>query len=54
MELAASADFAMPEFYFRVSREEAEGVGGGRGGGRGGGGKFFSRIERIRWEDLGL
>lgn len=52
-ELAASAaDFALPEYFFRVTREEDEGEGGARG--KKGGGKFFSRIERERWENLSM
>ncbi len=52
-ELSGTSDFSLPEFYFRISREEADNGGGG-GGGRGGAGsgKFFSRIDRIRWEDM--
>eukprot|EP00605_Chrysophyceae_sp_TOSAG23-4_P001898 GSChrysophyteH1.ASY1.ANO1.2096.1 assembled CDS len=41
-ELAASSEFSMPEYYFKVSREESsEGKG-----------MYFSKIERIPWGDL--
>jgi len=41
-ELAANAEFSLPEYYFRVSREESdEGTG-----------KFFSHIERLNWQNL--
>ncbi len=40
-ELSGSADFNMPEYYFRVFRQE-----------EGNTGKFFSHIERIPWEDM--
>ena len=67
-ELAASnADYAMPEYYFKVSRQERNEGGGGAGGGGGGGkrgggrnaggggaGKFFSTITRFAWDDLGM
>lgn len=34
--------FALPEYYFRVSREElAEAPG-----------RFFSRLDRLRWEEM--
>jgi len=41
-ELAANAEFSLPEYYFRVSREESED----------GQGKFFSHIERLTWQNL--
>jgi DNA repair protein RAD50 len=40
-ELSSSAEFAMPSFYFRISREEDGGTG-----------KFFSKIDRMKWEDM--
>lgn len=40
-ELSSSADFNLPEYYFRVYRQE-EGTTG----------KFFSHIERVPWEDM--
>jgi hypothetical protein len=40
-ELSSSADFNLPEFYFRVYRQE-----------EGNSGKFFSHIERVPWEDM--
>jgi DNA repair protein RAD50 len=40
-ELAGLSDFSMPDFYFRVAREQEQSSE-----------KFFSRIERIRWEDM--
>jgi hypothetical protein len=82
-ELSAVYDFYLPEYYFRVSREEdeANAIGGGRantsnssnsssgrggrgnagnaaivvgghGGAGGPSGRFFSRIDRIPWEDM--
>jgi DNA repair protein RAD50 len=42
MELAASSDFSLPEYYFRVSREEDEDNNG----------RYFSHIERILWSDM--
>ncbi len=41
-ELAANSDFSMPEYYFKVSREEDEE----------GTGKYFSKIERLYWTDM--
>ena len=43
-ELSGISDFSLPEFYFRVSREEAVGHIGQ--------GKYFSRIDRIQWDDM--
>eukprot|EP01041_Mallomonas_annulata_P001590 gene1590-3071_t len=40
-ELSSLSSFSLPEYYFRVSRQE-----------EGNSGKFFSRIERIPWEDM--
>jgi hypothetical protein len=40
-ELSSSADFNLPEYYFRVFRQE-----------EGNSGKFFSHIERVPWEDM--
>lgn len=40
-ELSSSADFNLPEYYFRVYRQE-----------EGSSGKFFSHIERVPWEDM--
>ena len=40
-ELSFNADFNMPEYYFRIYRQE-EGYQSNR---------FFSHIERIPWED---
>ena len=40
-ELSSSADFNLPEHYFRVYRQE-----------EGNTGKFFSHIERVPWEDM--
>ena len=40
-ELSFNSDFNLPEYYFRVYREE-----------EGKTGKFFSHIERIPWEDM--
>ena len=58
-ELAASSDFSLPEYYFRVSREEDDGNGavvvqqrGNQGAAGVGSGRFFSRIDRIRWDDM--
>ena len=39
-ELGATKDFSLPEYYFRVSREEE------------GNNKYFSHIERILWSDM--
>jgi len=41
-ELSANQEFSMPEWYFRVSREESEDHAG----------KHFSHIERIPWQNL--
>lgn len=41
-ELAANSEFSMPEYYFKVSREEDSD----------GKGRYFSKIERIPWGDL--
>ena len=41
-ELAANTDFSLPEYYFKISREEDEE----------GKGKYFSKIERIPWADM--
>ena len=41
-ELAANTDFSLPEYYFKISREEDEE----------GKGKYFSKIERILWADM--
>ena len=41
-ELSNNLDFRKPEFYFRITREEEEGLEG----------KFFSHIERIPWENM--
>ena len=43
-ELAANTDFSLPEYYFKISREEDE---EGQGSG-----KYFSKIERIPWADM--
>jgi hypothetical protein len=40
-ELSASPDFALPEHFWRIAREEDAGNG-----------KFFSRIERVLWQDM--
>jgi hypothetical protein len=40
-ELSGTSAISLPEFYFRVSREE-----------EGESGRFFSRIDRVRWEDM--
>ena len=40
-ELSSSADFNLPEHYFRVYRQE-----------EGNTGKFFSHIERVPWENM--
>jgi hypothetical protein len=40
-QLSYSNDFNLPEYYFRVYRQE-----------EGNSGKFFSHIERIPWEDM--
>jgi len=40
-ELSASSDFSLPEYYFRVYRQE-----------QGSTGKFFSRIERVPWDEI--
>ena len=42
MELAANSDFSLPEYYFRVSRQEDDE----------GNGRYFSHIERILWSDM--
>ena len=42
MELAANSDFSLPEYYFRVSREEDEENAG----------RYFSHIDRILWSDM--
>ena len=44
MELAANSEFSLPEYYFRVSREEDDDGGGS--------GRYFSHIERILWSDM--
>lgn len=41
-ELSSIANFSLPEYYFRISREEDDVHVG----------KFFSKIERLRWEDM--
>jgi len=41
-ELSQHTEFSLPEYYFRVSREESEE----------GSGKFFSHIERLTWQNL--
>lgn len=47
-ELSGISDFSLPEYYFRVSREElVDGAGAAKGNG-----KFFSRIDRIRWDEM--
>jgi DNA repair protein RAD50 len=40
-EMSALANYAAPEFYFRISRQEDPSNQ-----------KYFSRIERIPWEDM--
>ena len=40
-ELSSLNTFSLPEYYFRISRQE-----------EGNTGKFFSHIERIPWEDM--
>lgn len=40
-ELSSNIDFRKPEYYFRISRQEAGSTG-----------KFFSHIERISWDEL--
>ena len=40
-ELSGTSAISLPEFYVRVSREE-----------EGESGRFFSRIDRVRWEDM--
>ena len=47
-ELAALSNFSLPEYYFRIFREEA----GGGAGAAAHTGKYFSRIERIAWGDM--
>jgi hypothetical protein len=49
-ELSAVSDFSLPEFYFRVSREEDENQPNTQVGTLNG--RFFSRIDRIRWDDM--
>eukprot|EP00903_Cladosiphon_okamuranus_P009090 g8688.t2 len=39
-ELGTQGGFSMPEFYWRISREEMSR------------GKFYSRIDRLDWEDM--
>lgn len=39
-ELGTQGGFSMPEFYWRISREEMSR------------GKFYSRIDRLNWEDM--
>ncbi|CAM9978392.1 unnamed protein product [Ectocarpus sp. 12 AP-2014] len=39
-ELGTQGGFSMPEFYWRISREEVSR------------GKFYSRIDRLDWEDM--
>ncbi|CAM9695145.1 unnamed protein product [Ascophyllum nodosum] len=39
-ELGTQGGFSMPEFYWRISREEMKR------------GKFYSRIDRLDWEDM--
>ena len=41
-ELGTNAEFSLPEYYFRISREESEDIPG----------KFFSHIERLTWQNL--
>lgn len=48
-QLATVADFRLPEYYFRICRQQMEGE---EGGGEGGDGKFFSHIEKIPWDDM--
>ena len=40
-ELSSLSSFSLPEYYFRVSRQE-----------EGNTGKYFSKIDRIPWEDM--
>lgn len=39
-ELGTQGGFSMPEFYWRISREEMSR------------GKFYSRIDRLDWDDM--
>jgi DNA repair protein RAD50 len=41
-ELVANSEFSMPEYYFKVSREEDDE----------GKGRYFSKIERCAWEEI--
>lgn len=40
-ELSLNYEFGKPEYFFRISREEADTSG-----------KFFSKIERVQWDEL--
>lgn len=40
-ELSSNSDFSLPEYYFRIYRQEDGNTG-----------KFFSHIERVPWEDM--
>ncbi len=40
-ELSALKDFSMPEFYFRISRQDEKNDW-----------RYFSKIDRIPWNDL--
>jgi hypothetical protein len=51
-ELAGISDFSMPEYYFRIRREEQSEAEGGNRAIRNAGPKFFSKIDRVLWEDL--
>lgn len=47
-QLATVADFRLPEYYFRICRQQMDGeeeVDGGAG-------KYFSHIEKIPWDDM--
>ena len=46
-QLATVADFRLPEYYFRISRQQDEGEGEAVENS-----KYFSHIEKIPWDDM--
>jgi DNA repair protein RAD50 len=53
-QLATVADFRLPEYYFRISRQQMDNEEDGAlvGGGANGQAKYFSHIEKIPWDDM--
>ena len=41
-ELSGTSGLSVPEFYFRIAREEDDRREG----------KYFTKIERVRWQDI--